>query len=74
MTTHSQLVPGDLRESGQWRLWRGVTVLISCPECGKRIECRRANYHVTDDGIVRPAIECPTCDFHNYVDLQEWEG
>ena len=72
MTTYSKLQKGNLSEPGQWRLFRGVTVYFSCPNCGQRVEVRRADHWVTDDGVVRPSVECSGegCGFHNYLILE----
>lgn len=68
---YSELDHGNLSEPGQWRLRRGVTVLISCPNCGKAIELNRRDFYVSEAGHVRPAIECP-CSWFNYVVLRGW--
>lgn len=69
----THLNKGDLSTPGQWRLWRSFVVLISCPGCGRRIELSHREFWITDEGIVRPSVDCPEeCGFHDYVVLNNY--
>ena len=76
MSPRVQLIVGDLAKCGQWRMWRSLSVIISCPLCGQRISVENRNYHITDGGEVKPAVECPgeDCGFFDYVILAGWTG
>lgn len=75
MTDRIGLKRGDLSGPAQWRLWRGLSVIVSCPLCGQRISVERRVYHIAVNGEVKPAIECPgdDCGFFDYVQLQDWD-
>jgi hypothetical protein len=46
-------------------------VFVTCPGCG--IE-GRLDHDVAADGKVSPSLDCPSCEFHAFVVLADWDG
>ena len=65
---------------GHWRMVNRVTdkpgtpvdvLKMSCPLCG--VEGDLTEHSVGKDGAVTPSVDCPECDFHDHVRLDEPE-
>lgn len=48
------------------------TAIMACPQCGYVASLR--DHTINALGEVDPSVDCPNCDFHNYVTLNDWTG
>ena len=46
-------------------------VFVKCPKCEQitSLECK-----IDSSGNVTPSFDCPFCEFHEKVVLEEWNG
>lgn len=51
-----------------WKRW-GAATLMDCPGCETRM---RLDHDIDEAGVVSPSVDCPFCDFHDYVQLDGW--
>lgn len=49
----------------------GVVVFVGCPGCR---EAFRLVHEIDDVGNVSPSLDCPRCEFHDFVRLVDWPG
>ena len=46
------------------------SLYMTCPLCGR---VGQLNHDVQKDGTVTPSVDCPTCSFHDHVQLKGWK-
>ena len=47
----------------------GKTVMVRCLSCSL---VAMLDHEIADDGTVNPSLDCPQCDFHDFVKLDEY--
>lgn len=57
------------RKPGSWWPVKGGRALWSCPGCGRAAAL--VPHQIYADGTVLPSVVCGSCDFHEYVTLDE---
>lgn len=48
--------------------------IVECPHCGCGMLGDPAPHGIHADGRVYNSVVCESCDFHNYIKLEEWNG
>ena len=70
----AELDRGNYRQLTRTELngdWASAT--LSCPGCGAKSALDRKVHKVDAFGRVEPGIHCPTCDYGDTVELEDWE-
>ena len=72
----SEKTPGGVMNTATWRKIVGRSVVVKCPRCAQIAHISTEDHEIRDDGTVHPSLVCPnpTCDFHEFVQLEEWDG
>lgn len=47
----------------------GPVLLVRCPKCATLMPL---DHDVSSGGYVTPSLQCPICDFHEWVVLANW--
>lgn len=53
---------------GKWAMFAGK-IFVICPGCAQRLPL---DHTVYKDGKVDPSLDCPVCDYHKFVQLEDW--
>jgi hypothetical protein len=55
---------------GCWEKVEGFGVRVHCPGCGSGYFL---DHDVKSDGTVTPSLDCPSCEFHEFVRLEGYK-
>ena len=65
------ITPGDaLHFRGRWQR-ANKSARVSCPDCGLSASLE-GTHEISRFGDVVPSVDCPECDFHDFVSLKGW--